>query len=381
MTSCRKNNRTGISIRAILRISTVALAMLLVASVAGCRVAVTPADLVSESSSGQGIRTFTDSCGRMVEIPETITRIAPSGTMAQMMLYSLAPEHMVGWSMRPADAVMHYFPVRFRSLPEFGQFYGTGSSLNLEALIAVQPQVILDIGDQKPTHRADMDGIQEQTGIPTLFIEANLDTFPAAYRTIGELLGVESRAEQLAVYIGDTVAMARRSARRIPSEDRLSVMFGTGTTGLDVNARGSIHADVIELVGAVNAIVVPEVSFKGGGNTISMEEVLNADPDVLLFSPGGPFATLDSDVLWQGLDAVKNDRFYEIPKGPYNWLSDPPSVNRILGIRWLGNLLYPEIYAYDIAEEAKRFYRLFWHYELSDEEVRVLLAGSSGKAR
>ncbi|MHB8963228.1 MAG: ABC transporter substrate-binding protein, partial [Saccharofermentanales bacterium] len=306
---------------------------------------------------------------------------APSGNMAQMILYSVAPDSVMGWSKMPDESVLDYFPMRYRTLPEFGQFYGTNFSLNLEALIAARPQVIIDIGDQKPTHKADMDGIQEQTGIPAIFIEASLETFPAAYRTLGELLGEVSQAEQIAVYIENSVAQAKRNAAKIAEKDRLTVMFGTGTTGLDVNARGSIHADVIDIVGAVNAIVVPEVSFKGGGNTISMEEALNADPDVIILSPGGPFSTLSNDALWEGLTAVKNNRYYEIPKGPFNWMSDPPSVNRIIGIKWLGNLLYPAVYDFDIKKEAQTFYKLFWHYDLTDAEAAALVSGSTTKAQ
>ena len=36
---------------------------------------------------------------------------------------------------------------------------------------------------------------------------------------------------------------------------------------------------------------------------------------------------------------------------PYNWLSNPPSLNMLLGIWWLGNLLYPQYYDYDMAEK------------------------------
>lgn len=355
--------------------------MLLVVSVlGGCRLPVSPAAIESDDSAVSGTHLFTDSCGRVVELPSKITRAAPSGNMAQMILYSLAPECVMGWSRMPDESVLKFFPDRFRTLPEFGQFYGTNFSLNLEALIAAKPQVIIDIGDQKPTHKADMDGIQEQTGIPTIFIEADLATFPAAYRTLGELFNKGEQAEDIAAYIESTTAQASAYAAKIAEADRLTVMFGTGVSGLDVNARGSIHADVIEIAGAVNAIVVPEVSFKGGGNTISMEELLNADPDVIILSPGGPFASIGDDPLWQGLSAVKSNRYYEIPKGPFNWMSDPPSVNRIIGIKWLGNLLYPAIFKYDMITEAKAFYKLFWHYNLTEEEAAALIANSTTKA-
>lgn len=323
---------------------------------------------------------FTDSCGREVELPANITRVAPSGPAAQMILYSVAPDSLIGWGTKPTEAQKRYIDSKYWNLPVFGQFYGKNNTLNLEALIAADPQVIIDLGDMKATHKQDMDGVQEQTGIPTIFIEANLETFPAAYRQLGKLLGVEYQAEAIASYIEQTVDMAKKNAAAIPEDERLTVMFGTGLTGLDVNAKGSIHAGVIDIIGAENAIEVPNVSSKGGGNTINMEQLIKFNPDIILVTDDGAFNTIGTDPLWQGLDAITNGKFYEIPGEPYNWLASPPSVNRIIGIPWLGNLVYPELYQIDMVQEAKKFYSLFWHYNLTDAEAKQLLQNSTLKA-
>ena len=325
--------------------------------------------------------TFTDSCGREVELPTAIDKVAPSGAVAQMILYSVSPDTLMGWSKLPSEKILAYFPAEFAALPEFGQFYGKNVSLNMEALIAAAPQVIIDLGDKKPTHAQDMDAIQEQTGIPTIFIEANLQTFPQAFRTLGELLKCSEQAEKIAVYIETTIAEAQEKAAQITEADKKSVFFGTGETGLDANARGSIHADVIELIGAENAVVVPEVSNKGGGNTINMEQLLLFAPDVIVLSADGAYGKIAADKQWQALEAVKQGRYYEIPLGPYNWLSSPPSVNRIIGIKWLGSLVYPDLYNYDMVAEAQEFYKLFWHYDLSKEEAQELLANSTFKTK
>ena len=84
-------------------------------------------------------------------------------------------------------------------------------------------------------------------------------------------------------------------------------------------------------------------------------------------------------LLWQKLRAVQEGLYYEIPDLPYNWMSSPPSLNMLLGIRWLGNLLYPEIYEYDMAAEARRAYKLLWNYDLTVEESEEMLARSTGK--
>lgn len=324
---------------------------------------------------------FTDSCGRQVELPKNITRVAPSGSIAQMILYTVAPDTLVGWSSNPGGQTAGYIADKYLQLPVLGQFYGGSNTLNMEALIAADPQVIIDLGDMKSTHKDDMDDIQQRTGIPTIFIEANLETFPQAYRTLGELLGCEDAAESIAQYIESTVSEVRAIAATIPEEERVTVMFGTGESGLDCNAKGSFHADVIDLVGAENAVVVEEVSSKGGGNTISLEQVMLFDPDVILFASGGPYETVGSDPAWGAIRAIRENRYYDIPMGPYHWLSSPPSVNRIVGIKWLAELIYPEYYDYDVEQETRTFYSLFWHYELTDEEVTQFLERSILKSR
>ena len=59
--------------------------------------------------------------------------------------------------------------------------------------------------------------------------------------------------------------------------------------------------------------------------------------------------------------------------------NSPPSVNRVLGIWWLGNLLYPELYDYDMAQVAQEYYGLFWHYDLTAEEAEHMLSRSTLK--
>lgn len=169
---------------------------------AGCAAQTLPAQEPAATVS------FVDSCGRTVEVPEKIDRVAVSGLTAQMILVTLAPEKLVGVASRPDEAQPAYLPAELAQLPELGQLYGGKGNLNPESLIACAPQIILDLGDRKANHAADMQSLQEQTGIPTVFIEASGDTLPQAYRTLGALLGVADAAETLARYIEDTLTMA-----------------------------------------------------------------------------------------------------------------------------------------------------------------------------
>ena len=227
---------------------------------------------------------FTDSLGRTVELPADITRIAPSGAVATMLLAAIAPECMVTINAAPSENQMAFLPANLAALPETGQMYGSKANLNLETLLAADPQVVIDLGDKKGDMTEDLDALQAQIGIPVVFIEADLDHMAAAFRTLGGLLsGKSDRGEELASLV-DRTAIAEENAAKITDDMRVRAMYTTGEDGLGTNAAGSVQAQVLDMVGVENAVVVEDVSSKGGGNIISLEQLYNFDPDVILFA-------------------------------------------------------------------------------------------------
>ena len=318
-----------------------------------------------------------DDSGRdEVEIPAEITRIAPSGATATMMLTPIASDLMVGIAASPSVDQEKYLPEELLYLPTFGQFYGSKSTLNMESLIEAEPQVIFDLGDKKVTVKADMDSIGKQTGIPALFYDGTLEHMADTYRTLGKLLGREERGEEIAEFIDRTVDMAERNSAKISAKDKITILYGTGATGLAVNAQGSSQAQVIPLIGAKNAIIPEEITDKGGGTIVSMESLYEDEPDMIILTEGGTYEELQ-DNEWSELKAVKTGRYYEIPGDPYCWMSSPPSVNMVLGVWWLGQLAYPDVYNdYDMVEVAREYYKLFWNYDLSDKEAKAMLSNS-----
>ena len=311
---------------------------------------------------------FTDSLGRTVEIPETLTRVAPSGAVASMFLATIAPEYMATINATPSSSQYKYLDPRLIDLPTTGQMYGSKSTLNLESILTSGAQVVIDLGDKKDNMAADLDALQKQIGMPVIFIEADLPHMAEAYRTLGKILsGKEARGEELAAFVDETVSLAEENAAKIQDSERISVLYTSGSSGLNTNAKGSIQAQVLDLMGIENAAVVEDVSNKGGGNPINLEQLYRFDPDVILFTADSTYSTAADDEAWQPLRAIEAGRYYEIPSMPYNWLSNPPSLNMLLGVWWLGNLLYPQYYAYDMVEKTQEMFRLLWNYDLTAE--------------
>lgn len=363
-----RKRKTRITVSAV-----TALIMMLSLTLTGC------GGNESDYDPLEGVETqmVLDDSGRdEVEIPAEITKIAPSGATATMMLTPIASDLMVGIAASPSVDQEKYLPEELLYLPTFGQFYGSKSTLNMESLIEAEPQVIFDLGDKKVTIKADMDSIGKQTGIPALFYDGTLEHMADTYRTLGKLLGREERGEEIAKFIDRTVDMAERNSAKISDKDKITILYGTGATGLAVNAQGSSQAQVIPLIGAKNAIIPEEITDKGGGTIVSMESLYEDEPDMIILTEGGPYEELQ-DNEWSELKAVKTGRYYEIPGDPYCWMSSPPSVNMVLGVWWLGQLAYPDVYNdYDMVEVAREYYKLFWNYDLSDKEAKAMLSNS-----
>lgn len=319
---------------------------------------------------------FTDSAGREVEVPKNIMRIASSGAMAQIVIFALAPDLLVGTASKWSDDAKPFIDAKYQKLPVIGQFYGS-EDLNLEQVAALDPQVIVDVGETKKNIVEDMDGIMKQVGIPTVHIDATTDTMADAYRQLGRLLGMEDKAEVLAKYCETVNARTREIAEQMGT-DKTKLVYCTGDDGLNVLAKGSFHAEILDLL-ANNVAVVDDPSSKGNGNPIDMEQLLNWEPDVIIFAPDSAYDAVSTDSTWQKLRAVSSGRYYEVPFGPYNWMGFPPSVNRYMGMVWMAQLLYPDTAGYDIYKETARYYELFYHCALTEAQYGALVANSLGK--
>lgn len=180
-------------------------------------------------------------------------------------------------------------------------------------------------------------------------------------------------------YCETVLSDAKEKAASIPEEDRVTVYYGEGEDGLSTMIAGTIHAQIFELAGAQLVVQQNDVQTSQGGGSVSMEQLMAWDPDVIAFASGSIYETAGEDETWKALKAISGNNYFEISAEPYNWIGRPPGPNRVIGIRWLGNMLYPEVFNYDIEQEVKDFFKLFYRYDLTDEEVKGLLGNSTLK--
>ncbi|HWR41119.1 MAG TPA: ABC transporter substrate-binding protein [Patescibacteria group bacterium] len=346
-----------------------ALGCLLTAT--GCK----PPQPASENDKPAG-RTITDMAGRTVKLPAQINKVYATSPVGTIFVYTLAPDKLASWN--------YFMPVRestfilpeYRNLPVINGWLGSNNFGNVEEIIKLNPDVILYTRLPGQMDKVLADDIQKRLNIPVVVMDAPFTEMEKAYEFLGRLLQREERAGALGNYCRETMADIEKQRSQIPVP--LRVYYAEGIKGLETEPQGSMHTEVIELLG----VNVADTGLGKGGPTgrsqVSMEQVMNWKPELLIvaYFPEGESSSYENilnEEKWKNLTAVRARRVYEVPNAPFNWVDRPPSVNRIIGVKWMANLLYPDLYSYDMPAEVKRFYELFYHYRLSDQEVEALL--------
>ena len=322
-------------------------------------------------------RVVTDSAGRAVTVPDTVGKVLAAGPPASVLVYVVAPEKLLGWSRAATPAERPYLAAPYRDLPELGRLTGRGDTANLEVVLAAKPDLILDFGSVGDTYVSLADRVQAQTGIPYLLIDGRFANTAAALRLTGRILGVPERGERLAAYAEATFAAVDGVLARVPPERRPRVYLARGPDGLETGLKGSINTEIIERVGGIN--VADAGADRQGIANVQLEQVLAWNPD--RSSPGTrpSFGAVTPTRLGAGRRGQGGPGRPQ-PGLPFGWIDRPPSLNRLIGLRWLAGVFYPDLMRQDLRAETTEFYRLFYQVELDAPALDRLLGPAGGTA-
>lgn len=318
-------------------------------------------------------RIVTDHAGRQVELPAVIDSVYSTSPVGTMLMYTFDDKMVTGLNVILSEEEKTYYTDHYVNLPHLGGWYGQGNQGNIEEIIKAAPDMVLASGTtQSNIDQADQ--LQKQLGIPVLLVKSDLGDLAATYRFLGELFSRKERGEELAKYTEETLAEAQKIAAGIPEEKKVRVYYAEEKDGLHTDPSGSSHSQLIDLCGGIN-VADCDITPGYGRTAVTIEQVMTWDPDLIIcsidngFADSSSYITVTTDAKWNTISAVKNGLVFQTPLHPQNWFDRPPSVNTIIGIKWTLSILYPESIDFDIREEAKEFYKLFYHIELTDKDV------------
>jgi iron complex transport system substrate-binding protein len=286
------------------------------------------------------------------------------------LLYTAAPTLLLGWPRANGAEEREFLLSDVGARPEVGRVTGRGNTANLEEVLALKPDLILDVGSVNATYISLADRVQQQTGIPYALLDGRFDGVAASYRILGDLIGRRAEAQALAQYGEDTVKTIAGRIESVPRERRTRVYFARGPRGLETGLGGSINVETIEFL-AQNVAG----GTRGGLATVSIEQVLAWNPDVIVTIDRNFADAVFSDPTWAPIAAVRAKRVHLAPRLPFGWVDFPPSVNRLIGLWWLAKILYPDKFPEDLRPLTRDFYQQFYHVTLSDTQIERVLAG------
>ena len=320
------------------------------------------------------MREITDINGDVVSVPKEINRIiCRSGNGTSFLVAMGYGDKLVGtadyvvtnpWVDRFYDGVSK-LPT-FKWSPSSEEIYKVGADL----VMLADPEVAADL---------------RKDGITAIcYKQYNGDEIVSSAKLMGELFGEEAKqyADEWIAYYEEIQEYLDTKLASVSEEDKPTVyyIYGQSNKGLGRTAGGgSIIEYVIEEAGGKFA--TPDLP--NDGPKITEEEAIVRNPDVIFISGiygAGYKEELKTSPIWSGVNAVQEERIYQIPMDFISW--DYYGVEFPLYLLWTSKQLYPDLIDKDMFTEAKNFYKKFYSIDLTDEEITYILDGLNpeGKA-
>ncbi|WMW25269.1 iron ABC transporter substrate-binding protein [Methanolobus sediminis] len=318
---------------------------------------------------------ITDMLGRELTVPEDITSVYATSPPSTILVYMLAPEKVAGWNF--LNTFNHtLMNDEYLNLPILGGWFGTQTG-NYETIINIHPDIVME---GYTTDGQIDEAIERRQGsfgnIPVVAVDDSIIFVEQSDPTIeyvGKLLDCEEQATDFINFRAGVLDEIESKVADIPDDEKVRVYYAEGTKGLATDPSGSQHSQVIDICGGIN-VANCSLTPGNGMTPVSIEQVIEWNPEVILTSNAQFYNTVYSDPLWENIDAVQNERVYLSPLNPFCWIDRPQGPHLIIGTAWTATVLYPDLFEdMDMEQTTRDFYSQFLHYDLTDEELESLL--------
>ena len=141
---------------------------------------------------------FVDDANRRVTVPPRVARVFAAGAPAEVLLYTLVPEMLVGRNRVPEGDALEFFPARYRNPVLIRQLPEVDNPGADAELVALKPDVYVDYGTVQDDYIAAVEAVQRRTGVAGIILDGALPRIPEAYRRLGAAFGAADRGNRLA---------------------------------------------------------------------------------------------------------------------------------------------------------------------------------------
>ena len=322
-----------------------------------------------EKEVSQGTRTVTDAAGNVVEVPEDLSKIAVVPIPWASVIYAIdgSSERLTAIHPTAMSAYTGCF------LEKLDPHYGTADTSSIGKDFSINMEEWVNLGIQAAViwdYETDEARQLKELGIAPIMVKnETVEELQASLKAMGQLLGKDDRAQQFMDAYTDTYEKIKSYSDKVEQADKPKVLY-LRNAQLDLQGNDNFIKEALELAGADNVA--------GDSTQITMEEILEINPDIILLSNFDTF--LPSDLYenkidgqdWSSVNAVVNRRVYKAPMGLYRW--DAPGVETPLIMEWLAVLIQPEIFGdIHMETELKEYFKTYFNYELTEEDLGQIM--------
>ena len=337
--------------------------------------------LTPSTVENSGSKNITDMIGRAIEIPNSFNKVVATSPPMTTVVYMIAPEKLTDLNFEWTDDEKVYVPSKYHGLPNIGGWYGTQDG-SYEEFIASEPDIVIESIDEGGD--GDLSTVNERQSkfgkIPVVAVNdtTSVEKVDSSISFIGEVIGAQDNAKKLTDFNDKYLDEVHKKSSQI--SDKKNVYYAEGNDGLKTNPSGSVHGQLIDLVGGNNVANSLSQGNTSSGVQVSIEQVISWNPDVIITTDPDFYAKVYNDSNWQSINAVKNHEVYLSPQSPFKWFDRPVGANMIIGVPWTAKVIYPDQYKdIDMVGATKEFYSNFYHYDLSDNQAKQILLDSGIK--
>lgn len=375
----------------IRKVFSIALLMVMVLTLAtGCGKS-NDNDLASNAKKiDTGSKVIVDQNGRKVEIKENPSRIVTTALPLPGVYYLVNGSCNELLGIHPASksaAETSVLSVLAPELADSNTAFIKGRELNVEELMKLNPDMVLFWG----TYEEQLEQL-ETAGIPAVAVKSDenwnaLETLREWIKILGDISGKTETAGEIVVYAEETQQMINSRLKNLEDKNKPRSIILFRHDSEEITVSGSEHYGQcwLESTGALNA-----ASELKAISTVNMEQIYKWNPEIIYisnFTETQPEDLINNNIKeqdWSKVRAVQEGKVYKIPLGIYRWY--PPSGDVPLMLKWMAQKNHPQMFNdYDMEQELEDYYKEFYSFTLSGEEIERILhpvsAGAKGATK
>lgn len=329
-----------------------------------------PSSEVSSPSTSDKTRTITDMAGTSFDIPSDLSHIITVNsvaTQAVLMLGGVDAATTVGRGCFDGTFLTQIYP-EIEAYKDNGRFIT--SDLTTEAVMefnnTIGESVVLNGNEET------INALREAGCYAAYFSVNGPEDLMNSVTVVGSILGGDAavKAAEYNTYYQKNIDTVSAITGKLSDAEKPTVLFvrGAKDTALSVfQAEKTFPNFWISTAGGINA-----VDTRG---ELTWDVLVSIDPDIIITEKVSITDAILKNEALSALSAVQNNKVYTGPFGVAVWTMG--STEEALTILWAAKLFHPDLFTnIDMTAETINYYRTFFDYTPTEEQVASILAGN-----